>query len=238
MTARSEGIGDLALPELERRMANVIRDGTIMAVDLAKRRVRVKSGEIETTWLPWPAGRAGPGKRRWDPPEVGEQVTMISPSGDLRQARVIPGIYQEAYDSPSSDGNKDHVTYGDGTVIEYDRASHTLLANLGASSILADRTKIVLTIGDTTLTMTAAGTTLETPQLTVDAPQSTFTGNVTVQGLLAYQGGMTGSGGSGASIDGPLSITGGTVTHDSKNIGSTHTHGGVDPGGGTSGAPT
>lgn len=224
-------------------MANVVRDGTIMAVDLAKRRVRVKSGEIETTWLPWPAGRAGAGKRRWDPPEVGEQVVMISPGGDMRQARVIPGIYQDAHDAPTSDGNKDHATYGDGTVIEYDRGTHTLVANLGDSQILADRTKIELKIGATTLTLTAAGTTLETPQLMVDAAQSTFTGNVLVQGALAYQGGLTGSGGSGASLTGNLNVNGnvsntGTLTNNGKNVGSTHTHSGVQTGAGTSGAPT
>lgn len=238
MSAREDGLQELALPDLERRVANMVRLGTVMAVDHGRALVRVKSGDIESTWLPWPAGRAAAGKRRWDAPEVGEQVAMLCPGGDLRQAVVVPGLYQQAYAAPNADPNKDTVVYGDDTLIEYDRATHTLVADLGASRILADRTKIELTIGGTTLTMTAAGTTLETPQLTVDAPQSTFTGNVTVEGLLAYQGGMTGTGGSGASIDGPLSITGGTVTHNSKNIGSTHTHGGVDPGGGTSGAPT
>jgi phage baseplate assembly protein gpV len=238
MTARAGGIQGMALPDIERRVAGMVRVGTIMAVDLAAKSVRVKSGDIETTWLRWPAGRAGAGKRRWDAPEVGEQVVMISPGGDMRQALVLPGVYQDAHDAPSADANKDHVTYGDGTVIEYDRGSHTLVANLGDSQILANRSKIELTIGGTKLTLTASGSTLETPQLTVDAPTSTFTGAVTVQGPFAYEGGMTGSGGSGASVQGPVAITGGTVTHNSKNIGSTHTHSGVQGGGGTSGAPT
>lgn len=38
-------------------------------------------------------------------------------------------------------------------------------------------------------------------------------------------------------MNGNLDITG-TVTNNSKNIGSTHTHGGVQIGGGTTGAPT
>jgi len=241
MTARTEGIEELALPELERRVAGMVRVGTVMAVDLAAKKVRIKSGDLESAWVGWPAGRAGTGKRRWDPPEVGEQVVMVSPCGDMRQALVLPGVYQDAHDAPTTDGNKDHATYGDGTVIEYDRGSHTLVANLGESQILADRTKIVLTIGATTLTLTGSGSTLETPQLTVDSPASTFTGAVTVQGPFAYQNGITGTngtGGSGASIQGPVSVTGGTITHNGKNIGSTHTHSGVQSGGGTSGAPT
>lgn len=238
MTARVDGIEELALPDLERRTANQIRLGTVLAVDHAKARVRIKSGEIESAWLPWSTGRASGAKRRWDPPEVGEQVVMLAPTGDLRQAVVLTGVYQSSAAAPSASPDKDSTVYSDGTVIEYDRAAHALVADLQGTKLFADRNKIELTIGGTVLTLTAAGTTLTTAQLTVDAPQSTFTGNVTVQGLLAYQGGMTGSGGSGAAINGPLAVTGGTVTHDGKNIGSTHTHSGVQTGGGTTGAPT
>jgi hypothetical protein len=56
--------------------------------------------------------------------------------------------------------------------------------------------------------------------------------------LLTYGGGLAGSGGSGASVEGPVTITGGTVTHNGKNIGSDHSHSGVSTGGGTTGAPT
>lgn len=238
MTARTEGIEAMALPDLERRTANAIRYGTVLAVDYAAARVRIKSGEIETAWLPWSTGRASAAKRRWDPPEVGEQVVLLAPTGDLRQAVVLTGVFQTSAAAPNASPDKDTTVYGDGTVIEYDRVAHALVADLQGTKLFADRNKIELTIGGSVLTMTAAGTTLTTPQLTVDAPQSTFTGAVTVQGLLAYQGGMNGSGGSGAAIQGPLAVTGGAVTHNSKNIGSTHTHSGVQAGGSNSGAPT
>lgn len=237
MTARTEAYEELALPDLERRQANAIRYGTVAEVDYANARVKIKSGNITTAWLPWAAGRASGAKRRWDPPEVGEQVAVISPGGDLSQGLVLPGVYQSSAAAPSDSADKDSTVYSDGTVIEYDRAAHALTADLQGTKLFADRNKIELTIGGTVLTLTASGTTLTTPQLTVDAAQSTFTGNVTVQGVLAYQGGMTG-GGSGASIQGPLAVTGGSVTHNSKNIGSTHAHSGVAPGGGTTGAPT
>jgi phage baseplate assembly protein V len=238
MTARTEGFEELALPDLERRQANAIRYGTVAEVDYANARVKIKSGNITTAWLPWAAGRASGAKRRWDPPEVGEQVAVISPGGDLAQGLVLPGVYQSSAAAPSDSADKDSTVYSDGTVIEYDRAAHSLTADLQGTKLYADRDKIELTIGGTVLTLTAGGTTLTTPQLTVDAAQSTFTGDVTIEGLLAYQGGMTGSGGSGASIQGPLDVTGGSVTHDGKNIGSSHTHSGVAPGGGTTGAPT
>lgn len=224
MTARTEGIHELALPDLERRQANAIRMGTVLAVDYAAARVRIKSGDIETAWLPWSTGRASGAKRRWDPPEVDEQVVVLSPTGDMRQGVVLTGVFQDAAGAPSASGDKDTTVYGDGTVIEYDRASHTLLADLGASKFTMTRDQIVLEIGGTKLTMTTAG--------------SVFDGPVTVNGLLTYTQGLMGSGGSGASVQGPLSINGGTVTHNGTNIGNTHTHTGVQTGGGTTGAPS
>lgn len=224
MSATTEGMEQLALPDIERRVSNGMRLGTVAAVDYAKARVKVKSGNITTAWLPWAAGSANSAKRRWDPPKVGEQVAVLSPGGDMAQGLVMTGIYQQAAAAPSDSPDKDSTTYGDGTVIEYDHGSHTLTADLQGTKLVADRTKIELTIGSTKLTMTAAG--------------SVFEGPVTVNGLLTYTEGLTGSGGSGAAIQGPLAVTGGTVTHNSKNIGSSHTHTGVVPGGGTTGAPT
>lgn len=252
MTARTESFDELALPDLERRLANATRYGTVADVDYAKARVRIKSGNIITAWLPWAAGRASGAKRRWDPPEVGEQVAIISPGGDMAQGLVIPGVYQDSAAAPSDSAYKDSTVYSDGTVIEYDRASHALTADLQGTKLFADRNKIELTIGGTVLTLTASGTTIKTPQVTVDAPQSTFKGAVTIEGLLAYQGGMTGNGGSGASIQGPLAVTGGSgvsiqgpltvdggeVKNNGKNIGSTHKHSGVAPGGSNTGEPT
>lgn len=246
MTAREDGVRELALPDMERRLANTVRYGTVMEVDHSKRRVRIKSGDIESNWIPWPAGRAAAGKRRWDAPEVGEQGMMIAPGGNLAEATFIPGVYQDQHDAPVSDPNKDHTAYGDGTVVEYDRGSHTLLVDLtGGVSVTANRSKIELKIGGTTLTLTSAGSTLSTPQLTVESPVSTFTGAVNVGGLLTYSAGLSGSGGSGATISGPINQTGGAVstaggalTNNGKNVGSTHTHSDVMTGSNTSGAPT
>jgi phage baseplate assembly protein V len=254
MSARTAGVEGLSAPDMERRIANTVRFGSVMEVDHDKRRMRVKSGDIETNWIPWPAGRAAAGKRRWDAPEVGEQGVLLCAGGDMRQAVFVPGVYQDSYDSPSSDPNKDHTTYGDGTVIEYDRGSHTMLVDLtGGVSITADRAHIELKIGSTTLTLTGSQTTLVTPFLHVQSPESTFTGHVTIQGGLNVSGG--GGVGSGASAvfvghieqvgnytqTGNFTQTGnsentGTLKNNGKNVGSGHTHSGVQTGNDTTGA--
>lgn len=76
-----------------------------------------------------------------------------------------------------------------------------------------------------------------TPHITNDSPQTTCTGKLNVQGLLTYEAGLHGSGGTGADIAGPLKITGGTVKHNDKNIGDDHNHGGVQPGAANTNGP-
>lgn len=94
-----------------------------------------------------------------------------------------------------------------------------------------------------TVSVTAGGAaTVDAPSVTLDTPQTTCTGALTVQGLLTYQAGLSGSGGAGAALTGNLNVTGniastGTVQNNGKNIGSTHTHSGVQTGGGNTGAP-
>lgn len=55
--------------------------------------------------------------------------------------------------------------------------------------------------------------------------------------ILSPAGKFTINAPGGVEINGNV-VHAGTITSNSKNIGSTHTHGGVQPGGGTSGAPT
>lgn len=72
-------------------------------------------------------------------------------------------------------------------------------------------------------------------EILFDAPQSTFTGAVTVQGLLTYQNGMSGQGGSGSTqISGDITHSDGNMSSHGKVL-HTHTHPGDS--GGTTGAP-
>lgn len=156
MTATTTGMDELALPDLARRQANTIRLGAVMAVDPAGYRVRVKSGAIETDWLKWGVKRAK-GTRSWHAPEVGEQVVIACPSGDLRQGVVLCAIPQDAAPPAGDTGNVERTIYPDGTVAEYDHAAHRLLWNLGPTSITADRNSLVLSCNGSSITLSAAG---------------------------------------------------------------------------------
>ena len=179
MSATKEGLDELTLPDMARRLANMVRYGTVLEVNHETKSVRIKSGDIETDWMRWPAGSANSRKRRWDPPTVGEQVCMLSPTGDMRQATFIPGIYRDEYDAPSADPDEDLAEYSDGAVISYNVGTHTLTANLQEdTSLIMDRTSIKATRGNASveLTNTALTLTFGDQSLVMDAAGITLTG--------------------------------------------------------------
>lgn len=145
--------------ELDRRISNLIRLGTIAQADYASAKVRVKAGDILTGWLPWMSQRAG-GDVSWHAPEVGEQVLILAPSGELNQGVVLTGLFQLAHPAPANTPEKQQTLYKDGAVIEYDRTAHHLKAVLpaGATVELIATGGIAFT-GDLTVTgnITASG---------------------------------------------------------------------------------
>lgn len=133
------------LVELARRLENLIRNGTIAEADYGAARVRVQYDTDEngqpvlTDWLPWHTHRAGSAIDWW-PPEIGEQVTILSPSGNMALGVVMPSIYQAAHPAPSSDPNKRLVNFGDGSFIEYDRATHQFVVTVNGGNVLLNTT--------------------------------------------------------------------------------------------------
>ncbi len=111
--------------ELERRLANLMRIGTVDQLDEAAARVRVKSGDLLTGWLPWLTRRAGE-DRDWWAPEPGEQVLILSPDGDPAQGIVLPAIYRDAYPAPADSKNRRRIEFKDGGYAEYNRETGVL----------------------------------------------------------------------------------------------------------------
>lgn len=139
---------EFRLAELERRLNNLVRYGTVAEADYASARVRVKSGELLTGWLPWLTHRAS-NDRTWHAPEVGEQVLLISSCGDPAQAVVLPAIYQAAHPAGGDRETVARIDFADGGFFEYDRESGAMTINvIGAA---------VITVGGKT-TLKSAGT--------------------------------------------------------------------------------
>lgn len=119
------------ITDLLRRLENLIRLGTIAAVDHQAARCTVSTGGLSVPNLPWLALRAG-GSSDWDPPTVGEQCILLSPSGEPAQGVALVGLYSQQRPAPSNSATVRRRKYPDGAVIDYDHATHTLSATLPA----------------------------------------------------------------------------------------------------------
>lgn len=120
------------LATLARLLENLIRFGTIAEVDEAAARVKVTTGKLTTAWLPWIAPRAG-ADREWNPPTEGEQVILLSPSGQLANGVAITGLFSDLIPANGDRPGLHRRTYRDGAVIEYDSINHHLRAILPAA---------------------------------------------------------------------------------------------------------
>lgn len=209
--------------DFSRRLESLIRYGTIAEVQMKPPRVRVQSGGLTSAWLPWLSLRAG-ATREWDPPTVGEQCVVISPSGDPSTGFAMVGLFSDANPAPSSSPDEHVRDYPDGARIAYNHATGALSATgIKTAMVQADE------------------------KCTIDCPENEITGNLLVkgtltsEGLLTYKAGMAGQGGAGGgtTISGPINHTGnltnsGMVSSNGVAL-STHTHPGDS--GGTTGAP-
>lgn len=113
------------IADLRRRLDNMIRPGTIYAVDHVNARCRVETGGLTTGWLRYFVGRAGL-VRRHSAPSAGEQCTVLSPSGEMATGFVLVGLNSAEFPAPSTDPELDSVEYPDGTWIGYDMGSQEL----------------------------------------------------------------------------------------------------------------
>nr|WP_286946257.1 phage baseplate assembly protein V [Pseudomonas sp. UBA6718] len=125
------------IADLARLLENIVRFGTVEAVQMQPPRVQVKSGNITTAWRPWLNLRAG-ADREWDPPTIGEQVVLLSPSGNLAQGVVLTGLFSDLIPANGERDGLHRRTYRDGAVIEYDSIAKHLRATLpGTAEVTA-----------------------------------------------------------------------------------------------------
>jgi len=171
------------LYETCRRLSNLVRLGTISAVDLARARCRVNSDGNQTGWLPWLTPRAGQ-SIEWSAPSVGEQVILLSAEGVMTGAVVVRGLYCDSFPPPAAAANIHLTVYPDGARVQYDHAAHALTA--------------ILPSGGTATLTASGGITLNGP-LTVNGDtvingQTQINGNASVSQVLTAQTDVIGGG--------------------------------------------
>lgn len=95
-------------------------------------------------------------------------------------------------------------------------------------ALAADTENVSIQYGPGRLKLSPSGDlTFEVKTWTIQAEQTTLNSPVTINGPLTYTQGLSGEGGDGGPsmrVRGGVAFEGGKLTHDGKNVGSTHRH--------------
>ncbi|MDD9334256.1 MAG: phage baseplate assembly protein V [Bartonella sp.] len=223
---------DKEITDLKRRVANMVVVGKISHVDHKNARYRVKSGNLVSDWIPDTQARAGK-TRSYEGRDIGEQVVVISSSGDLSQGVIVGSIHTDA-NQAADNGNIHRTIYPDGTSLEYDDEQNSYSIHIKSGG------KFILTIAD--------GVSLkgESGKLELTAPDGIKIVSESDISLNA-KGNISLKADSGVSLNSNDSISfhsgnniyinSSILQHNGTNIGYSHVHGGFSPGGSMTGGP-
>lgn len=120
--------------ENERRLQSFVNRGIVTDVDHANARCRVQIDGVETDWLKFSATRIGKVKI-WNPPCAGEQVLVISETGELSTGLVTTSFDYDDQPMPSANADTFEIHCDDGATFIYNHATHNLGVTLPDDSV-------------------------------------------------------------------------------------------------------
>lgn len=168
------------------------------------------------------------GNRDYQMVDVGEDVLCLFRGDGFEDGVIIGSFYAGDVEPPETTADRRTVVFKDGTRICYDRAAHTLTVTIAGTEIVFDQQKGSITVPDSVTVNCMTATIHASKSVTIDAPDTFFTGNITVQGLITGQGGFTVTGGGGVVANCDIQLNGTlTATEDVVASGislNSHTH--------------
>lgn len=136
------------IARLEQRVANMALHGPVTDIDPKKQLARVRiGGTDEAPWKsPWiPYGQFAGGLKVHTPPTVGQNMTLLNPTGDPSQGVLLPFTWNNAFKSPSENGDENVLTFGNVRIeIKDDR----LFAKVGGSEITVTGSDVTIKSAD------------------------------------------------------------------------------------------
>ncbi len=128
--------------DLERRLANMHRHGSVAEVEGGLCRLNLGGTDDAPFLSPWvPYAQIAGALKIHTPPSMGQQLTLFSPSGDLLQGIAVPFTWTDANPSPSDATDQHVLTFGD---LRAELTPAGLHISLGASEIVILHDAIVL----------------------------------------------------------------------------------------------
>lgn len=169
------------------------------------------------------------GNRDYQMVDVGEDVLCLFRGDGFEDGVIIGSFYAGDVEPPETTADRRTVVFKDGTRICYDRASHTLTVTIAGTVIVFDQQTGSITVPESASVFCKTALVQASESVTIDSPNTYFTGNITVQGLITGQGGFTVTGGGGVvancdiQLNGTLTATGDVVASGISLNSHTHT---------------
>ena len=132
-----------------------LRVGKVVAIDEKTARVRCVLEDLDemvTWWLPVLHHKTQDDKSYWLP-DIGEEVLIGFLHHGIEHGFILGSIYNEKDEPPVFDKDKAHIRFKDGSILEYDRRTHTLTLDIkGDITIKAKGNVSIVVDGDTNIT--------------------------------------------------------------------------------------
>jgi len=147
------------LAQIERRLAGMLRHGTVHEVDARSGTVRLRVGGSDAEPVLSPAvpyAQTAGALKVHAPPSVGQQMTIVAPTGDPRQGVALPMTWSQTNPSPSDKSDENVVTFGDARF------------ELRQGELIVKVPRILIECEGSTLELTGAGLKMRAPEYQFD----------------------------------------------------------------------
>lgn len=163
VTELQQRIGDI-----DRRMDSSVRHGKVTDVDTKKQLARIEIGEsdgkpVKSAWVPY--SQVAGSYKSHRPPSVGQQMTLMAPNGEIRQALLMPMTWSDDNKSPSEKEDEHVTTFGKLKITEKGE-SYDL--EVEGAKISMSKDKITKTVGESQIEMTPGTLTIKGTSIVLD----------------------------------------------------------------------
>lgn len=168
-----------ASEELGELVANLIRVGEVTSVNAKAFTARVRfidRDDVESYDLRLIVPRSLKNKF-YTAPDVGEPVLCLFLPTGVEAGFIVGSYYTNSLERPAAEQGKTAALFEDGTLVEYDRATHRLLVDASASSGAIE-------VLAATVSVTASDS------VQIDAPQITLNGALAINGDAVTHNGV------------------------------------------------
>lgn len=176
----------------------MLKFGIVTHIDESKALVRVQFTDIDAVisyWLPVLKAKTLKDKQYWMP-DIGEHVVcLLDENGE--EGVVLGAIYSDADSVPIVSRDKYHIKFSDGTIIEYDRTSHKLTADVKGDIDIKATGQCDVHCQNQIFIKSTTNVTIQAPSLNIrggSPTNGTFEGTFSITGDLFVNGNIHATG--------------------------------------------